>query len=197
MNSRKCPTSKKKRCLRDCIIEVTIILLCVVGSFTATVADAFACPASSRILQNRAPKGGYTRSRLFNDEQRNENRQTESETAITSDDSDGTANTNSSKNQKKLEGTSDSNNSRKSKKSLDELLDQSFFDPDKVTEDDPAPVRWFADLVKNDYATAETLFSGLLFVVLVVVSQELLRVQMFGLDGYVPFQAGVRPGQLF
>lgn len=118
------------------------------------------------------------------------------ESAANSDERDGATNTIQSKNQKKKEGNGDSNNSSGSK-SLDELLDQSFFDPDKVTEDDPAPLRWFADLVKNDYATAETLFAGLVFVVLVVVSQELLRVQMFGLDGYVPFQAGVKPGQLF
>jgi hypothetical protein len=79
---------------------------------------------------------------------------------------------------------------------LDELLDSPFFDPDAVTKDDPAPIRWFADLVKNDYAAAETLYAGALFVALVVLSQELLRMQIYG-EGYVPFQAGVKPGQLF
>ena len=89
------------------------------------------------------------------------------------------------------------NGSDVKRKSLDELLDQSFFDPDRVSDEDPLPVRWFADLVKNDYPAAETLFAGLLLVILVVVSQELLRIQLYGLDGYVPFQAGVKPGQLF
>ena len=196
MNPRECPTSKKKRWLIDCI-RVSIISLSVFGVFTAPVANAFAYSACSRVLQNhRAHKGGNTRPLLFNDKQRNENSETELESAATSDGRDGATNTIQSKNQKKKEGNGDSNNSSGSK-SLDELLDQSFFDPDKVAEDDPAPLRWFADLVKNDYATAETLFAGFIFVVLVVVSQELLRVQMFGLDGYVPFQAGVKPGQLF
>lgn len=81
-------------------------------------------------------------------------------------------------------------------KSIDELLDEPFFDPDQVMDDDPLPVRWFANLVKNDYNTAEALFAGFFFVVLVIFSQELLRMQLYG-DNYVPFQAGVKPGQLF
>jgi len=83
------------------------------------------------------------------------------------------------------------------KKSWDEMLDQQFFDPSKVTENDSLPVRWFAKLVKNDYNVAETIFAGTFIFVLVVVSQELLRMQLYGMDGYVPFQGGVRPGQLF
>ena len=79
---------------------------------------------------------------------------------------------------------------------IDEFLDKQIFDPEAVTEDDPAPIQWFANLVKNDYATAEVLYAGAMFVVLVVFSQELLRMQLYG-DGYVPFQAGVKPGQLF
>jgi hypothetical protein len=79
---------------------------------------------------------------------------------------------------------------------LDDFLDKPFFDPDAVKDDDPAAIRWFANLVKNDYATAEALYSGVLLLVLVVLSQELLRMQLYG-DGYVPFQAGVKPGQLF
>jgi hypothetical protein len=90
------------------------------------------------------------------------------------------------------------NNSKVNKDSndLDDFLDKPFFDPDAVKDDDHAAVRWFANLVKNDYATAEALYSGVMFLVLVVLSQELLRMQLYG-DRYVPFQAGVRPGQLF
>jgi hypothetical protein len=80
--------------------------------------------------------------------------------------------------------------------SFDDMLDKPFFEPEQVTEDDPLPVRWFADLVKNDYNTAEALYAGVIFVIMVIISQELLRMQLYG-DGYVPFQAGVRPGQLF
>ena len=85
---------------------------------------------------------------------------------------------------------------REEMQSIDDFLDRPFFDPDAVTEDDPQPIRWFADLVKNDYAAAETLYAGAIFVVMVIVSQELLRMQIYG-DGYIPFQAGVKPGQLF
>ena len=79
---------------------------------------------------------------------------------------------------------------------IDEFLDRPFFDPDAVGDDDPPPIRWFADLVKNDYAKAETLYAGAIFVVMVIISQELLRMQIYG-DGYIPFQPGVKPGQLF
>ncbi|CAB9518300.1 expressed unknown protein [Seminavis robusta] len=80
--------------------------------------------------------------------------------------------------------------------SIDDFLDKPFFDPEEVTDDDPAPIRWFANLVQNDYGTAELLYSVVIFVVLVIISQELLRMQLYG-SGYVPFQAGVKPGQLF
>ena len=90
----------------------------------------------------------------------------------------------------------DGDNKEEEMQSIDDFLDRPFFDPDAVTEDDPQPIRWFADLVKNDYAAAETLYAGAIFVVMVIVSQELLRMQIYG-DGYIPFQAGVKPGQLF
>ena len=87
-------------------------------------------------------------------------------------------------------------NKNEDDKTLDELLDSPFFDPDQVTDKDSRLVRWFADLVKNDYNTAEALYVGVIFVVMVIVSQELLRMQLYG-DNYVPFQAGIKPGQLF
>ena len=161
--------STSRMLLLCCCWMISILLL--VGSFLA-VTGAFQT-SSSIYIPSRLQKAGYTKPLLFNEEG-DGNIEKESET-VTND------------NLKKMEG----------KKSLDELLDQPFFDPDKVTKDDPLPVQWFADLVKNDYATAETLFAGLLFVVMVVVWQELLRIQIYGLDGYVPFSAGVRPGQLF
>ncbi|EEC45865.1 predicted protein [Phaeodactylum tricornutum CCAP 1055/1] len=79
---------------------------------------------------------------------------------------------------------------------LDAILDTQFFNPDDYNEDSQGPVAWFAKLVKNDYELAEALFVGLLFVILVIVSQELLRMQLFG-SNYAPFQTGAGMGRLF
>jgi hypothetical protein len=56
----------------------------------------------------------------------------------------------------------------------------------------------FAKLVKQDYELAETLFVGTFFVVLIIITQELLRMQLYG-DTYIPFMGGdgVRGGKLF
>jgi hypothetical protein len=74
---------------------------------------------------------------------------------------------------------------------LDKFLDKPFFDPDDYDENDAAssPLGWFANLVKSDYELAETLYVGAIFVVLLIVSQELLRMQMGG-ENYVPFLRG-------
>jgi hypothetical protein len=74
------------------------------------------------------------------------------------------------------------------------FLDKAFFYPSKVRED--SPLRGFANLVENDYETAEILYAGSFFVVLLVITQELLRMQMFG-DSYVPFLQGGGKGALF
>ena len=70
---------------------------------------------------------------------------------------------------------------------LDKFLDTPFFDPSEIGED--SPLSRFANLVETDYETAETLFAGSFFVVLVIISQELLRMQLHG-DAYVPFMNG-------
>lgn len=88
------------------------------------------------------------------------------------------------------------NNENDDNDSIDEFLDTPFFDPEKVKEDDPLPVKWYANLVKNDYNTAEALYVGVIFVLMVVLSQELLRMQIYG-NNYVPFQRGVQSGKLF
>lgn len=75
---------------------------------------------------------------------------------------------------------------------IDGFLDTPFFDPNKVKDD--SPIRWFADMVENDYETAEALYVGVVFFVLVVVSQELLRMQLYG-EQYVPFHKSA--GSLF
>jgi hypothetical protein len=81
----------------------------------------------------------------------------------------------------------------------DLFLDTPFFDPDQVANDPNSPplLRRFAAWVQQDYATAELMATGALFVLLIIASQEMLRIQMFGLENYVPFTKGVVPGNLF
>jgi hypothetical protein len=81
---------------------------------------------------------------------------------------------------------------------LDTFLDTPFFDPNRVANDEKSPplLRKFAQFVQNDYPTAEAIFTGIFFVMLMVVGQELVRMQIYG-DNYVPFTKGVLPGNLF
>ena len=70
---------------------------------------------------------------------------------------------------------------------MDGFLDQQFFDPSRK---DNGSFQWFADLVESNYETAEALYVGTFFVILVVITQELLRMQLYG-DAYAPF---TKPG---
>lgn len=75
------------------------------------------------------------------------------------------------------------------------FLDKQFFVPSKVEEG--SPLKWFANLVEQDYETAEALFACTIITVLVVISQELLRMQI-NPGAYVPFvPTGVGAGKLF
>jgi len=82
--------------------------------------------------------------------------------------------------------------------SWDDMLDQSFFNPDDYQDDDTSFLGRLASFVKSDYELAETIYVGLIFVVLVIASQEVLRMQLYG-DQYVPFQSGPNAwnGRLF
>jgi hypothetical protein len=66
-----------------------------------------------------------------------------------------------------------------------DFLDRQFFDPSTVKEG--SPLKWFANLVENDYETAEALFASFIIALLVVFTQELLRFQING-DAYIPFK---------
>mmetsp|Transcript_11347 Transcript_11347/g.33420 ORF Transcript_11347/g.33420 Transcript_11347/m.33420 type:complete len:164 (-) Transcript_11347:276-767(-) len=68
---------------------------------------------------------------------------------------------------------------------IDDFLDSSVFDPD----DEANEGNWFAQLVKNDYATAEALYAGGFFALMVFISQELFRMWLYG-ENYVPFKGG-------
>lgn len=83
---------------------------------------------------------------------------------------------------------------------VDDFLDKPFFDPDdeaakEVEEGEGGIKSWFANLVLNDYATAEALYAGLFFSILLLATQEALRYYMYGAD-YVPFTRG-GGGKLF
>jgi hypothetical protein len=83
--------------------------------------------------------------------------------------------------------------------SLDEFLDTPFFDPQKVLEDEENAnpfAKVLAKWVIEDPETSEVVLAGSFFVVLVILSQELLRMQMFG-DSYVAFTRGGGSGSLF
>ncbi|KAL7576751.1 hypothetical protein ACA910_005666 [Epithemia clementina (nom. ined.)] len=72
----------------------------------------------------------------------------------------------------------------------DDWMDRPFFRPEEHLDNDQAPplLQWFAKLVEQDYDTAEALFASLFIAILVIVTQELLRIQMFG-DHYIPFSS--------
>ena len=55
-------------------------------------------------------------------------------------------------------------------------LDRPFFDPDAEENDD----NWFARLVRSDYASAEALYAGGFLGLMVVVSQEAVRLFVYG-----------------
>ena len=73
---------------------------------------------------------------------------------------------------------------------IDAFLDKPIFDPDSESNQD----NWFANLVKNDYDSAEALYVGVVVIVGVIVSQELLRIVKYG-GNYFPFGGG--GGNLF
>jgi hypothetical protein len=80
------------------------------------------------------------------------------------------------------------NDSRSLEEKMDHFLNQQFFTPSKVDQNSSPLLKWFANLVERDYETAEALYASLIIVLLVIVSQELLRIQISGgLEHYVPF----------
>ena len=89
----------------------------------------------------------------------------------------------------------DDNNNQNENESVESqintFLDTPLFDPDAESNQD----NWFASLVKNDYDSAEALYVGIIGIVGVIVSQEMLRVVKYGADNYVPFGHG--GGNLF
>jgi hypothetical protein len=77
-------------------------------------------------------------------------------------------------------------------------LDKPFFEPDKVLKDENSNplLKKFAAFVLGDYEFAEALLTGIFFVLLIIITQEALRMQLNGAN-YVPFTKGSIPGSLF
>ncbi len=95
---------------------------------------------------------------------------------------------------------------------INSFLDTPFFDPDQILEGNELdnegvtdvsnnkdrnnnPIVWFAKLVKNDYETAEALYAAGFISILVIFTQELLRIVKYG-DAYIPFTK-IGSGSLF
>jgi hypothetical protein len=81
----------------------------------------------------------------------------------------------------------------------DTFLDTPFFDPNSILNDPNSPslIKRFATWVQEDYETVEVIWTATIFLVLIVATQELLRIQIYGWDNYVPFTKGILPGNLF
>lgn len=75
---------------------------------------------------------------------------------------------------------------------INKFLEEKIFDPNSESNQD----NWFANLVKNDYDSAEALYVGALMIVGVIVSQELLRLVKYG-DSYIPLGGYGGGGNLF
>jgi len=100
---------------------------------------------------------------------------------------------------------------------IDDFLDTQFFHPDEIisnndeylynkrknveskesnsVNENKNPVLWFARLVKDDYQTAEAFYAAVFISILVILTQELLRMVKYG-DAYVPFTK-IGSGSLF
>jgi hypothetical protein len=82
----------------------------------------------------------------------------------------------------------------------DTFLDTPFFDPATILQnpDQYHPIlQQIALWVQNDYEFVEAIVTGIFFIILIVITQELLRIQIYGFENYVPFTKGVNPGSLF
>ncbi len=93
------------------------------------------------------------------------------------------------KNSDEKENDSPQNNNQngyeKVENKIDAFLEKQIFDPESESNQD----NWFANLVKNDYDSAEALYVGVFVFAGVVVSQELLRIVKYG-ESYIPFGQG-------
>ena len=61
---------------------------------------------------------------------------------------------------------------------INNFLNQPFFDPEKYDDDDNSFFGKFARLIKNDYEFFETVYVGCFFIILIIITQDVLRAQM-------------------
>jgi hypothetical protein len=91
----------------------------------------------------------------------------------------------------KDEDQSDTNTVVENDASSDNFLEKVIFDPEAPSNEN----NWFANLVKNDYYTAEALYAGVIVIIGVIVAQDMLRIVKYGGGFHAPFSSG--PGKLF
>ena len=63
------------------------------------------------------------------------------------------------------------------------FLEKVIFDPESTSNEH----NWFANLVKNDYYTAEALYAGVIVIIGVIFAQEMLRIMKYGGGYHDPF----------
>jgi len=94
-------------------------------------------------------------------------------------------------NNDKDEDQSDTNTIDENDASTNNFLEKVLFDPDAPSNEN----NWFANLVKNDYYTAEALYAGVIVIIGVIVAQDMLRIVKYGGGFHAPFSSS--PGKLF
>ena len=132
---------------------------------------------------------------------------TSSCTLLQSKNEDDCNNNSSEENENETNPKTDKSKALSINDRINVFLDTPFFDPDEIIEvegynedknqkkaNNPI-LLWFAQLVKNDYQTAETFYAAGFISVLVIFTQELLRMVRYG-DAYIPFTK-IRNGSLF
>jgi hypothetical protein len=72
---------------------------------------------------------------------------------------------------------------------VDTWLDQPFFEPESVSEKDPQWMQQLASWIQNDYETVEAVYAATFLAFMVILTQEAVRIQLYGWDHYVPFQS--------
>lgn len=85
----------------------------------------------------------------------------------------------------------DANATDKIDASKKSFLERVIFDPEAPSNEN----NWFANLVKNDYYTAEALYAGIIVIIGVIIAQDMLRIVKYGNGHHDPLSSGL--GKLF
>jgi hypothetical protein len=92
------------------------------------------------------------------------------------------------------------NNKNKNDFDWDTFLDTPYFDPNSILNDPNntnSIQQQLALWVQDDYHTIELILTGIYCILLIIITQELLRIQIYGIENYIPFTKGSASGHLF